>query len=143
MDPKLYVRDHQRITFAPLNRFILLGKNLSTPLFLTNNIKLDEIQTKSKWKIQIVNLHCISSFEGSSFIKICKIQPLLFSIGFYVSRYHYSQLFRTSINIICKKTFTLNFPFSMDSLKPSPPNGQNPLGVTNAFCWCSLDSWCW
>ena len=73
--------------------------------------------------------------------KICKIQPpdLLFIvvfISFYIRRYHFSQMFRTSFIIILKKIFVMNFPFLTDSLNPLPHplNGQNQ----RVFCQCSL-----
>ena len=54
----------------------------------------------------LCSLHCIASFEGSYFfMKICKIQPqdylfLVVFISFHISRYHFSQIFRTLFNII-------------------------------------------
>ena len=65
---------------------------------------------------------------------ICKISHqifyfLLFYVSFYISRYNFSQIIRTSFIVIWKK----------DSLKPPHPlNGQNPLSVTKVFCRCSL-----
>ena len=46
-------------------------------------------------------------------IKICKMQRtgLLFHISLYISRYHFSQLFRTSFNIIRKKCSSPVFHF--------------------------------
>ena len=49
-------------------------------------------------------LHYISSFEGIYFLlgiysTSYFIYFLLFYINFYISRYHFVQLFRTSINI--------------------------------------------
>ena len=54
-------------------------------------------------------------------IKLCKIHSLhllflVVSISFYISRYNFSQVFRTSFNIIWKKTFVTNLPFLTDSL---------------------------
>ena len=70
-------------------------------------------------------------------IKIGKIglPDLLFLIvfiSFYISRYHFSQVFRSLFRIIHKKDFCHEFSFLTDSLKPpSPPphhlNSQNPL----------------
>ena len=75
------------------------------------------------------------------------IQPLdilflLFYISFYVSRYHFSQIFRTSFNIFWKKDFCHKFSF-FNRFTPHPPpshplNGQNPLSVTKVFCRWSL-----
>ena len=43
-------RDHWQITFVMLDRFCLLRKT-SHPLFLMDNIKLDGIPSKIKWKL--------------------------------------------------------------------------------------------
>ena len=43
-------RDHQQITFVKTSRFFLLSKT-SHPLFLMDNIKLDGMPSKIKWKI--------------------------------------------------------------------------------------------
>ena len=47
-------------------------------------------------------LHCISSFEGTSYKKLYKIATRSFFscvfISFYIGRYHFSQFFRTSFN---------------------------------------------
>ena len=88
--------------------------------------------------------------------KNCKIELpyLLFiviSIRFYISRYHFSQFFRTSLNITWKKYFRHDFSFLTDSLT-SPPlhltlpldKGQNLLSVTKVWCYCTfvpLFSW--
>ena len=73
-------------------------------------------------------------------IKIGKIglPDLLFLIvfiSFYISRYHFSQVFRSLFRIIHKKDFCHEFSFLTDSLKPPPSphppthplNSQNPL----------------
>ena len=75
-------------------------------------------------------------------IRICKIKPLylLFLdafISFYISRYHFSQIFRTSFNINSKKDFRHKFSFLTDSLN-RPLSLPTPLKVTKVFCWCSL-----
>ena len=102
------------VWIPPFNRFFLLS-TLPHPLFLTGNIKMDRIPLKIKWKIHCY-LHCISSFEGNSWIKICKMSHrifyfLLFYTGPYISRHHFSQVFRTTVNIICKKDFRHEFSF--------------------------------
>ena len=72
-------------------------------------------------------------------IQICKMQPpVLFSpffyISFRISRYYFSQVFRTLFKIIWKKIFVTYFLLLTDCLKPSHPlNGQNPLTVTKRF----------
>ena len=71
-------------------------------LFVTGNIKTDRIITK---------VFCIL-FQVLTvlLIKTCKIQSLdllffVVFISFYISRYHFSQVFRTCYNIIWKKDF--------------------------------------
>ena len=54
-------RDHHQISFFTLNIF---SSKKAIPLFLTDNIKMDGIPTKIKYKY-IPFLHCISSFEGT------------------------------------------------------------------------------
>ena len=60
--------------------------------------------------------------------ELCKIQPpdLLFLfvfISFYISRYNFSQIFRTIFNIIRKEDFCHNeFSFITDSQKPRAPS---------------------
>ena len=91
-------------------------------------------------------------------IKICKMQPpdilvLFVFISFYISRYHFSQIWRTSFDNIWKKMLSswifLFKGFAQTSHRPTPPNpptpphppyslnGQNPLSVTKVFCRCS------
>ena len=59
-------------------------------------------------------------------INICTIElpDLLFLvlfISFYIVRYYFSQIFRTSFNIISTKGFCYEFSFLTDSLKHPPP----------------------
>ena len=108
----------------------------ATSLFPMDNNKKDRILTKFFYIVfQILKV---------LLIKICKIQPLdllflVVFISFYIIRYHFSQVFRTSFNIIWKKDFFTNFPFLTDSLTPPahPLNSQNSC-VTNVFCQYSL-----
>ena len=104
-----------------------LYKGLSTnnfqitpPLVLMDNIKLEGIPTKIKK--YILFLHCTSSFEGishknvkdattSSFISCF----LLIYIKFYISRYHFSQIFRILFYIIWKNIFITNFPYWLNA----------------------------
>ena len=90
------LRDCRQITFVTLNGFCQLTKT-PTPLFLMDNIKMDRILTKIFYIVfQVLKV---------LLIKICKIQSLdllflVVFISFYISRYHFSQVFRTSFKII-------------------------------------------
>ena len=46
---------------------------------------------------------------------------LLFSLAFKFSKYHFSQMFRTSFNIIWKKDFGHNFSFFNEFTQVPPP----------------------
>ena len=105
---------------------------------------LDGIPTKIKWK-NTPCLHCISSFEGTSYKELLNKPPdllfLVFYISFYISRHHFLQIFRFSLNIVWKKIPVTNFPFLINSIEPPtlrPLNGQNLLSVMNVFRWCFL-----
>ena len=73
-------------------------------------------------------------------IKICKIQPLdllflVIFISFYINRYHFSQIFKTSFSIIWKKDFCHKFSFfNRVTQTPTPLNGQNLRSMTRVFC---------
>ena len=85
----LLVRDHCQITFITPNRFCLLIKKFPIFLFLIDNTQLDWVLTKIKWKIhKLAVLHW------------------LFSL------YDFSQIFRTSFNIIWEKDFHHEIYFS-------------------------------
>ena len=105
--------------YVTVNRFCLLGippllppptpppphTHTHTPsLFLTYNIKLDGIPSKIKWKIQACFI-MHSSFEGTFKKNLQNIAATSSSyyISFYISRYHFLQLFRTWFKIIYKK----------------------------------------
>ena len=117
-------------------------------------MKMAGMPTKINRKISTCPfyLHSFSSFGGRYFFSyswtfICKIiQPLdllflVVFISFYVSRYHFSQIFKTSFSIIWKKDFRHEFPFFYRFTQPPPPltDGQNPLSVTKVFCRFSLN----
>ena len=104
------LRDCGQLTFVTLNGFCLLSKKNAnkTPLFLMNNIKTDRILTNIFYIVfQVLKV---------LLIKICKIESLdllvlVVFISFYISRYHFSQVFRTSFKIIWKKDFRHKFSF--------------------------------
>ena len=101
---------------------------------------MDRIPTKIKWKLYAL-LHCISSFEGViTSYKNLEITPLdlifVVFISFYISRYHFLPIFRTSFNIIWKKNFChkLSIFNGFTQPIPAPPlNSQNPLSMRKVF----------
>ena len=82
-----------------------------------DSLKMDRILTKTFYIVfQVLKV---------LFIKICKIQSLdllflVVFISFYISRYHFSQVFRTSFNIIWKKDFRHKFSFFNGFTQPHP-----------------------
>ena len=114
-----------------LNGFCPLSEKKPTP-WSYRTIKMDRILTKLFYIVfQVLKV---------LLIKICKIQSLdllflVVFISFYISRYHFSQVFRTSFNIWKKKDFHHKFSFLTDSsLKfPHPLNSQNLLSVTKVL----------
>ena len=93
-------RDCQQITFVTLNRFCPLSKPQG-PLFLMDNIMMERIPTKIKWKMLFYTVFQVLKLL---LMKNCKIQPpdlsfLVVFISCYISRYHLSHIFKTSFNI--------------------------------------------
>ena len=89
--------------YVTLNRFCLIG--IPQSLFLTYNIKLDGIPSKIKCKIHACFI-VYSSYKKLLVIKNYKIYIATSSsycISFYISRYHFLQLFRTWFKIIYNK----------------------------------------
>ena len=94
-----------------------------------DNVKLDGIATKIKWKIPA----CFTlyfKFWRYLLQKVTKYQffyfLLFYIVSFYIIRYHFLRLFRTSFKIIWKRISVMNFPFLMDSYSNSPqPHIQN------------------
>ena len=136
------LRDPQQINFIMLKRFWSLSKKPFTPLFLTNNIKLDGISTKIKLKVQVCFTLYFRFWEDNS-VKSYKMQlPVLLYFVLhqflYQQRAFFLQLFRTSFNIIwkifCRKFFFLNW----FTLTPHLLNTQNVLSMIKVFCQFSL-----
>ena len=129
---------------------MLSQPSLPQPVFNTWTIsRLIKYQPKSNEKYMPF-LHWISSFEGNSCknLKDTATTDLLFLVvfirrSFYISRYHFSKIFRTSFNIIWKIDFQHEFSIfnkltQPPSFLPHPLNCQNVLSMTKAFCWCFL-----
>ena len=62
----------------------------------------------------------------------------LFHISFYISRYNFLHIFRTSCNIIWKRFFSQILLFTRIHPNPHPLNSQNLLSMTKVFCQISL-----
>ena len=80
-------------------------------LILTDNIKMDRIPTKIKRKIHAL---FTLSFKFWKYFFFCKTQPLgllflVIFIYFYINRYNFSQIFKTSFSDIWKKDFCDKF----------------------------------
>ena len=91
---------------------------------------MDRIPTKTKRKMHAV--YTVFYVLEVFLTKICKIQPLdlLFIVftSFYISKYHFSHIFKTSFSIIWKKYFCHKFSFfNRFTQTPQPLNCQNPL----------------
>ena len=101
-------RDCRQLTFVMLNGFCLLSKNRIIPTPVINgqyqngqNTNQNQIKNTCPFYILFQVLRLIP-------IKICKIQPLdilflvvfIVFISFDISRYHFSQTFKTSFNIM-------------------------------------------
>ena len=115
-----FVRDGEE-TFVILNRFYPLSKNPPL-LFLMDNIKLDKITTKIKWKIHA----CLAFY---------------FKFWRYFNKYHCIQISRTSFNLtVQKKIFCHIISFVNRQWIPQPLNDQNLLSKISIFCWCSLST---
>ena len=97
-------------------------------------------------KILTKIFYIVFQFSKLLLIKVCKIQSLdllflVVFISFYISRYHFLPVFRTSFNIIWKKDFRYKFfflsGFTQTPPPPPPPhprnNSQNPLSVIKDF----------
>ena len=111
-------------------------------LFLTENIKLDEIPSKIKQKVHAYWFHFVSSFEVTSY-KMIQLPVFYFclflhqQIPFFYIFYHFIQRY-------LKKDFRhkllLNF-FLTDSHQPSNlHNNPNLLSMTKAFFICYMAS---
>ena len=95
------------------------------------------MSTKIKWKIQA----CFILYFNFEVLLLKVIRNsyrfsyFLFYSIFNISRYHFSQIFRTSFNI----QFSFFNWFTQFHI-PAPLNGQNMVSVTKGFCQFSLRS---
>ena len=120
-----------------LNRFCLVVKLTPLPQPVLNAwtiSRLIKYQPKSNEKYMPF-LHWISSFEGNSCknLKDTATTDLSFLIvfirrSFYISRYHFSKIFRTSFNIIWKIDFQHEFSIFNKSTQATS-SSPSPRGV--------------
>ena len=113
------------------------------PLFLTDNINIDRITTKIKWKI-----HALFSFYVRSlryfvwkFVRYSRqiFYFLLFLLAFTSADIIFHKVLELHPTLSEKKIFVTNFPFLMDSLKPPQPLiDEKPLSSTKVFLPGSL-----
>ena len=123
------LRGCRQIAFVTLNRFFPLGKHRHPhrpPHHVSNGQYQDGQNTNQNQMKNICLFYIAFQVLKERLIKICKaeLSDLLFLvvfISFYISRYHFSQIFRTSFSIISKKDFLHKFSFLMDSLKDPTP----------------------
>ena len=119
----LELRDCRQKTFAALNGFCPLSR--TPPPSVLNEHYQDGKNTNQNQMKNTCPFYIVFQVLKVCLIKVCKIQPpdllfLVVFISFYISRYHFSQIFKTSLNIIWKKVSVTNFPFLTDPLKPPP-----------------------
>ena len=117
------LRDWWQITFVMLNGFCLLS---TPPPPVLNGEYQYGYYTKQNQMKNTSPFHIIFQVLKVLLIKTeRKIEPpdLLFTvvlISFYISRYHFSQIFRTSFNIIWKTDFRHEFSFFHRFTNPPP-----------------------
>ena len=124
----LQIRDCRQIIFVALNGFcpwsrtphhsLPLSPSPPPPtLHVLNEHYQDGKNTKKSMK-NTCPFYIVFQVLKVRLIKVCKIQPpdllfLVVFISFYISRYHFSQIFRTSFNIVWKKDFRHEFSILM------------------------------
>ena len=112
------LRDCRQTTFVTLNGFCLFNKKKTPPpLYVLNGQYQYGSYIKQNQTKNTCLFYSIFQVLNVLLIKICKIEPpdLLFIIvliSFYISRYHFSQICRTSFNIYLKTPHLLKHPKS-------------------------------
>ena len=87
------------------------GQQITFVLFLTDNIDRDGQNTNQNQMKNTFPFYTVFQVLKVLLGKICNIQlpdHFIVFISFYISRYHFSQIFRTSFNIICLKKMFLS-----------------------------------
>ena len=116
----LQIRDCRQIIFVALNGFcppVSLPNPPPPTLHVLNEHYQDGKNTKKSMK-NTCPFYIVFQVLKVRLIKVCKIQApdllfLVVFISFYISRYHFSQIFRTSFNIVWKKDFRHEFSILM------------------------------
>ena len=105
-------------------------------LFLKDDIKMNGIPSKIKWKIHICSTLYFKFWRYflETLTRYC--YQFLCLLLFYISRYHFYNILALH-STLWKKIFATNYPCLTDSVG-DPFNDQNPLSLAKFFCWCSL-----
>ena len=104
---------------------------------------LERVRFADSHRISTV-LQCISSFAGTSYKKLQDIAITCFISCSFTSVFTLADIIfyrfsKLGSKLSKKAIFLPNFPFLMDSPKPSHSlNDQNPLSMTKVLCRCSL-----
>ena len=150
-----WISDCWQTAFVMLNIFCPLSNPLPTPtpphplsLLLRDNVKRqDRWNTNQNQMKNASPFHIVFQVLKVLLIKLCKIQSpdfllLVVFISFYISRYYFSQLFRTSFNItyLKKRFFVTNFLFLNGFTHshnphptPHPLNDEDSLSMGESF----------
>ena len=140
------VRDHQQITFVTFNWFCLLSKRLylPPPLSLIDNIKLDSMRSKVKWKMHASYFALYFKLWskqqwGTSYKNFKNVEDtatislLIVYISFYISRYIFSKILELYTAFLKKKFFFVtNFLF-LNTIHLTDSHKQTNLNVKSFF----------
>ena len=120
-----------------LNGFCQLSKNPPLPWSYKHDQAGDGIPAKIKWKLHAsftlyfglegISYKNLQDTATSSFISFC------FTLSFTSTDIIFHNLLELDSTLSEKRFLSRFFRFFMDSLKPPPLNGQNPLTMTDVF----------
>ena len=114
-ESKVSIKDCRQITFVTLNRFCPLSKRRHPICSWRTISKWMEYLLKSNRKY-IPFLHCISSFDGTSYKNLSDISHqifyfVLFLLAFLTAGIIFHKSWELYSTISGKSIFALNFPF--------------------------------
>ena len=113
-------------------------KQKNPHLFLTDNIKMNRIPTKIKWKVHTFFPLYLKFWRYLLFVR--HSHQIFYLFVFLLASTSAGIIFQKLLDFIqkyLKKYFRRNFFFLTDSLRPPHPlNGQNLLSVTKVYCQC-------